>query len=235
MTAKATPIRVLVADDQSLVRAGFRMILEAEPDMRVIAEADDGKEAIRYADQHRPDVVLMDIRMPVLDGIEATRAIRAIDGYRPQVVILTTYDLDEYVYDALAAGASGFLLKDVPPEDLPRAVRVVHSGDALLAPTVTRRLVEQFTHPRPDPHRQAQLAKLTERERDVLIQLARGQSNTEIASELYLGESTVKTHVAHILNKLAVRDRIQAVIYAYEIGLIRPGETGSAASTTATS
>lgn len=224
MSEVMQPIRVLVADDQSLVRAGFRMILEAEPDMRVVAEADDGKEAIRYAEQHQPDVVLMDIRMPVLDGIEATRAIRALDGHPPRVVILTTYDLDEYVYDALAAGACGFLLKDVPPEELPRAVRVVHGGDALLAPSVTRRLVEQFAHPRPDERSRRQLAKLTEREHEVFIQLAKGRSNTEIAAALYLGESTVKTHVAHILDKLGVRDRIQAVIYAYETGLVRPGE-----------
>ena len=223
MTANVPQISVLVADDQSLVRAGFRMILDAEPDMRVVAEAADGQEAIRRAGHHRPDVVLMDIRMPTLDGIEATRAIRAGGLPRPRVVILTTYDLDEYVYDALAAGASGFLLKDVPPEELARAVRVVHGGDALLAPSVTRRLVEQFAHSRPDPGAQAQLEKLTDRERDVLIELARGRSNTEIAAALYLGESTVKTHVAHILDKLGVRDRIQAVIYAYESGLARPG------------
>ena len=224
MSAQATPISVLVADDQALVRAGFRMILEAEPDVRVVAEAQDGQEAVHHAQQHRPDIVLMDIRMPLLDGIEATRAIRAVDAHAPRVVILTTYDLDEYVYDALAAGASGFLLKDVPPEDLPRAVRVVHNGDALLAPTVTRRLIEQFSRARPSGRHQERLARLTERERDVLVHLARGQSNSEIAAAMYLGETTVKTHVAHVLDKLSLRDRIQAVVNAYETGLVRPGE-----------
>jgi DNA-binding NarL/FixJ family response regulator len=225
-------IRVLVADDQALVRAGFRMIIDADDGMSVVAEAGDGTEAVSLARRHRPDVVLMDIRMPSLDGIEATRQLLGggpgPDGPggppRPRVVILTTYDLDEYVFDALAAGASGFLLKDTPPEDLARAIRVAADGDALLAPSVTRRLIEEFTtSPAARPGLRKLAARLTARETDVLTLAARGLSNGEIARELFLGETTVKTHIGHVLDKLQLRDRVQAVIFAYEAGLVRPG------------
>jgi DNA-binding NarL/FixJ family response regulator len=218
-------IRVLLADDQALVRAGFRMIIDAQPDMRVVGEAADGVRAVEQARATAPDLVLMDIRMPTMDGIEATR--RLTGPSRPaasaRVVILTTYDLDEYVFDALTAGASGFLLKDVTPEDLVRAVRVTAEGHALLAPAVTRRLIEEFTAARPDAAAATGLARLTAREVDVLRQLACGRSNAEIGAELFLSESTVKTHVHHILDKLALRDRVQAVIYAYDAGLVRRG------------
>jgi DNA-binding NarL/FixJ family response regulator len=218
-------IRVLVADDQSLVRAGFRMIIDAQEDMEVVAEAGDGVEAVDRSRRTLPQVVLMDIRMPAMDGIEATRRLTAPGSTaRPRVVILTTYDLDEYVFDALAAGASGFLLKDVPPEDLVRAVRVAAEGEALLAPTVTRRLIEQFARGRPAVPDASRLEPLTDREVEVLRLLARGLSNAEIAGALFLGESTVKTHVGHILDKLRLRDRVQAVITAYEAGLVRPGQ-----------
>jgi len=224
-------IRVLVADDQQLVRAGFRMIIDAEPDMRVVAEASDGAEAVELTRSVRPHVVLMDVRMPNLDGIEATRRLCSpVAGSSPRVVILTTYDLDEYVYDALAAGASGFLLKDVPPEDLVKAIRVTAAGEAMLAPSVTRRLIAEFSRQRPTDPLYLDLGDLTEREVDVLRLLAKGMSNAEIAGTLYLGESTVKTHVGHILDKLALRDRVQAAIFAYETGLARPSRTdGSAA------
>ncbi len=212
-------IRVLVADDQQLVRAGFRMIIDAEPDMRVVAEASDGAEAVELARSARPHVVLMDIRMPNLDGIEATRRLGA-GADAPRVVILTTYDLDEYVYDALAAGASGFLLKDVPPEDLVKAIRVTAGGEAMLAPSITRRLIAEFSRQRPVDPQHLDLGDLTGREIDVLRLLAKGMSNAEIAGTLYLGESTVKTHVGHILDKLALRDRVQAAIFAYEAGLV---------------
>jgi DNA-binding NarL/FixJ family response regulator len=218
-------IRVLVADDQALVRAGFRMIIDAQEDMEVVAEADDGVEAVDRSRRTLPHVVLMDIRMPTMDGIEATRRLtRPGSNMPPRVVILTTYDLDEYVFDALAAGASGFLLKDVPPEDLVRAIRVTAEGEALLAPTVTRRLIEQFAMARPAALDAGRLAALTDREVEVLRLLARGMSNAEIAGTLFLGESTVKTHVGHILDKLQLRDRVQAVIAAYETGLVRPGQ-----------
>jgi DNA-binding NarL/FixJ family response regulator len=218
-------IKVLVADDQALVRAGFRMIVDAQEDMRVVAEAGDGVEAVVRSRSTLPQVVLMDVRMPNMDGIEATRRLTAPGGNAaPRVVILTTYDLDEYVFDALAAGASGFLLKDVPPEDLVRAIRVAAAGEALLAPTVTRRLIEQFARGRPDARLAVELDALTEREVEVLRLLARGMSNAEIAGTLFLGESTVKTHVGHILDKLRLRDRVQAVIAAYEAGLVRPGQ-----------
>jgi DNA-binding NarL/FixJ family response regulator len=221
-------IRVLIADDQALVRAGFRMIVDAQDGMRVVAEAGDGAQAVEAFRRTRPDVVLMDIRMPVLDGIEATKRLVAAGAEpRPRIVILTTYDLDEYVFDALAAGASGFLLKDVPPEDLVRAIRVTVAGEAMLAPSVTRRLIEQFARDRPTAPDPARLAALTEREIDVLRLLARGLSNAEIAGTLFLGESTVKTHVGRILDKLALRDRVQAAILAYETGLIRPGHAAS--------
>jgi DNA-binding NarL/FixJ family response regulator len=215
-------IRVLVADDQSLLRAGFRMIIDAQPDMRVVAEASDGADALEGVRRHRPEVVLMDIRMPVLDGIAATRRITATsDG--PRVVILTTWDLDEYVFEALSAGASGFLLKDVPPEDLVRAIRVTAAGDALCAPSVTRKLIEAYTSGRTPTPGTVALDSLTEREREILELVARGLSNAEVGQRLHVGESTVKSHVGHILGKLELRDRVQAVILAYEAGLVRPG------------
>jgi DNA-binding NarL/FixJ family response regulator len=218
-------ITVLIVDDQELVRAGFRMILDAQPDIDVIGEAADGDQAIRLAQQHLPDVVLMDIRMPGLDGITATRILAGPEAPRPtRVVILTTYNLDEYVFDALAAGASGFLLKDVRPEDLADGIRLVASGDALLAPSVTRRLIAEFAQQhRPRSLDPSSLGALTPRELEVLELIARGQSNAEIADTLYLSENTVKTHVTHVLDKLGLRDRVQAVIHAYESGVIKPG------------
>ncbi len=216
-------IRVLIVDDQALVRAGFRMILEAQPDLEVVGEAGDGSAAIDAVRTLRPDVVLMDIRMPGVDGIEATRRLTEA-GVPGKIVILTTYDLDEYVFDALSAGASGFLLKHVPPEELVRGVRVAASGEALLAPSITKRLIEEFAKQRaPLRASGTDLKTLTEREREVLTLLGRGLSNPEIAKELKVGEATVKTHVAHVLDKLELRDRVQAVIFAYEIGLIKPG------------
>jgi DNA-binding NarL/FixJ family response regulator len=217
-------IRVLLVDDQALVRAGFRMILSTQPDVEVVGEAADGNEAVRLAQRQHPDVVLMDIRMPGLDGIGATRVLAGPDAPRPaRVVILTTYDLDEYVFDALAAGASGFLLKDVRPEDLVQGVRLVAAGDALLAPSVTRRLIAELAHrPRVSDTRTVD-DNLTRRELEVLRLVAEGQSNAEIAASLYLSENTVKTHVTHILDKLGLRDRVHAVIYAYESGIVEPG------------
>jgi len=209
-------IRVALADDQELVRAGFRMIVGSQPDMEVAGEAGDGRQAIELVRRERPDVILMDVRMPHVDGIEATRQVAAIT----RVVILTTYELDEYVFDALAAGASAFLLKAAPPEDLIKAIRVVASGDALLAPSVTRRLIEEFAkRPEPAVRKAKQLETLTDRERDVLREVARGLTNAEIAARLHVAETTVKTHVAHVLDKLELRDRVQAVILAYEAGL----------------
>jgi len=223
-------IRVLIADDQALVRAGFRMIVDAEADLEVVGEAADGDEAVEISRSTRPHVVLMDIRMPRADGIAATRRLGVFPRHdRPRVVILTTYDLDEYVFDALDAGASGFLLKDVPPEELVRAIRITASGDALLAPSVARRLIEQFVDHRPAPEEANRLKVLTEREMEVLGHVARGRSNAEIADALYLGESTVKTHVGHVLDKLGLRDRVQAVILAYEVGLVRPGQHSESA------
>jgi DNA-binding NarL/FixJ family response regulator len=216
-------IRVLVVDDQSLVRAGFVKLLEPEPDLRVVGEAGDGSEAVEATARTRPDVVLMDIRMPRLDGIEATRRIRARQG-APRVLVLTTYDLDEYVFDAIKAGASGFLLKDAPADQLVAGIRVVAAGDALLAPAVTKRLIEEFARrPTPPPDGPVELAELTTREREILTLIARGLTNSEIAGDLVLGESTVKTHVGNILTKLGLRDRVQAVVLAYETGLVRPG------------
>jgi DNA-binding NarL/FixJ family response regulator len=217
-------IRVLLADDQALVRGGFRMILEAQPDMEVVAEAEDGWQALEFARELRPEVVLMDIRMPGLDGLEATRRLLAVPD-APRVLVLTTFDLNEYVYEAMKTGASGFLLKDVRPEQLAEAVRTVAAGDTLLAPAITRRLVEQFVR-RPPPGERAptELNVLTERELDVLKLLARGLSNAEIAQALYVSEATVKTHVTRILTKLRVRDRVQAVVFAYECGLVQPGD-----------
>jgi DNA-binding NarL/FixJ family response regulator len=218
-------IRVLVADDQTLVRRGFRMILETEPDLEVVGEAGDGDEAVALVDAGEVDVVLMDVRMPGTDGIEATRRIAAAGAERPRVIMLTTFDMDEYVYDALRAGASGFLLKDVPPEQLVAGIRAVHAGEAMLAPAVTRRMVESYlargpATGRPDPR----LETLTPREREILAQLARGRSNAEIAADLVVSETTVKTHVGRVLMKLALRDRVQAVIYAYESGVVRAGD-----------
>jgi DNA-binding NarL/FixJ family response regulator len=222
-------IRVLVVDDQALVRTGFSMILGAEPDIEVVGDVADGALAVEAARRLRPDVVLMDIRMPVMDGVEATRMIAGPDVAEPQkVLILTTFDLDEYVFDALRAGASGFLLKDTPPEELAAAVRVVAAGDALLAPSITRKLVAQFaSQPEPEPVVTADLQQLTDREREVLVLMARGLSNGEIAGELIVGETTVKTHVGRILMKLHLRDRVQAVVLAYETGLVRPGAPSS--------
>jgi DNA-binding NarL/FixJ family response regulator len=217
------PIRILIVDDQALVRAGFKMILQAQADFHVVGEAGDGEQALGMVRTLKPDVVLMDIRMPGMDGIEATRRITS-EGLPSHVVILTTYDLDQYVFDALGAGATGFLLKHVPPEELVHGVRVAAAGDALLAPSVTRRLIEEFARRRtPEPPSSKELDSLTERERDVLRLLARGLSNAEIAADLHLGDATIKTHVAHLLDKLDLRDRVQAVIYAYEVGLIKPG------------
>jgi DNA-binding NarL/FixJ family response regulator len=220
-------ISVLLADDQSLLRRGFRMILEAEGDLSVAAEAGTGEEAVEAARRHTPDVVLMDIRMPGTDGIEATRQIVAA-GSRARVLVLTTFDLDEYAFGALRAGASGFLLKDVRPAELVAAIRTVAAGDAVVAPRVTRRLLEEYARSLPltaaqRVQRYPRLASLTEREREVLVAVARGQSNAEIAASLYVSEATVKSHVGRILAKLGLRDRVQVVVLAYEAGLIQPG------------
>ena len=210
-------IRVLVADDQSMVRAGFRLLLSNEQDIEVVAEARDGLEAVDKAARFRPSVVLMDIRMPELDGLEATRRILATDD-APRILILTTFDLDEYVYEALRAGASGFVLKDDPPEQLLAAIRTVAGGDALLSPAVTKRVIKQFTRiPRPAPPKE--LDELTAREQEILRLIAGGLSNAEIGQQLYITETTVKTHVTHILQKLGLRDRVQAVVLAYQTGL----------------
>jgi DNA-binding NarL/FixJ family response regulator len=218
-------IRVLLVDDQSLLRMGFRLILEAEPDLEVVGEAADGAAGVSMASSLHPDVVLMDVRMPGMDGIQATAAITA--SRSSKVLILTTYDLDQYVFAGLKAGASGFLLKDAPPDELTSAIRTVAAGEAVLAPTATRRLIDQFAPLLPDPNRQDDrdtvLSKLTDRERTVFAQLATGRSNREIATELHLSEGTVKIHVGRILTKLGLRDRVQAVVLAYESGLITPG------------
>jgi DNA-binding NarL/FixJ family response regulator len=216
-------IRVLLVDDERLVRAGFRMILKAEPGLETIGEAADGLEAVTAVAELRPDVVLMDIRMPKLDGLEATRRILAGPEPRPRVVVLTTFDLDQYVYEALRAGASGFLLKDAPEEQLVAAIRIAADGGAMFSPSVTRRLIEEFCHRVPPQDPPAALAELTPREHEVLRLLARGLSNQEIAAELVVSEHTAKTHVAHILSKLGLRDRIQAVVLAYESALVQPG------------
>jgi DNA-binding NarL/FixJ family response regulator len=216
-------IKVLIADDQGLVRTGFRKILESEPDLEVVGEAADGGEAVEAALLLRPDVVLMDIRMPRLDGLEATRRLAG----KTRVLVLTTFDVNEYVYEALRAGASGFLLKDAPADQLLTAIRVVAVGEALLAPSVTRRLIEEFARRPPSDARPAVLEALSPRELEVLRLVARGLSNAEIASELYVGDATVKTHVSRILQKLNLRDRVQAVVLAYESGLLQPGEADS--------
>jgi len=240
-------ISVLLADDQPLLRMGFRLVLDSQEDLAVLGEAADGGEAIRMAARLRPDVVLMDVRMPVTDGIEATRAIVAAGG-PTRVLILTTFDLDQYVYSALRAGASGFLLKDVPPTDLLSAIRAVAGGDAVVAPSTTRRLLDAFAHRLPasdeadgpglgpgvgpsgaaarsGAERDARLARLTEREREVLAEVATASSNAEIAGRMVLSEATVKTHVGRILAKLELRDRVQAVVFAYETGLVRPSDS----------
>jgi len=218
-------VRVAIVDDQALMRDGFSMILDAQHDIEVVGDAENGRLGLELCRRTRPDVVLMDIRMPVLDGIEATRLIAASDDLDTKVLVLTTFDLDEYVYAAMRAGASGYLLKDTPAKDLVAAVRVIAQGDALLSPSVTRRLIEEFAR-RPEPGASAAAAlppDLTEREREALELLARGLSNREIAAAMYIGEATAKTHVSRLLAKLGVRDRVQAVVLAYESGLVRPG------------
>jgi DNA-binding NarL/FixJ family response regulator len=220
--------RLLLVDDQPLLRLGYRTVLELQPDLQVAGEAGDGRQALTMTRALRPDVILMDVRMPVMDGIEATRQIVAA-GLAARILVLTTFNLDEYVYAALRAGASGFLLKDVPPADLVTAVRAVAAGDAVVAPSVTRRLIDTFIEHLPDPATgrspvDERLHQLTERERQVLLEVARGRSNAEIAQLLAVSEATVKTHVGRILTKLALRDRVQIVIFAYETRLIRPGE-----------
>ena len=217
-------IRVLLVDDQALIRAGFRMILDAEEDMEVVGECADGTQAVDSVRRLKPDVVLMDIRMPEMDGIEATRLIAQREGDgAPRVLMLTTFDLDEYVYDALRAGASGFLLKDVPAEQLVEGIRIVDGGDALLAPSVTKRLIHEFSRGAVAQSAPAALDELTPRELEVFKLIARGLSNAEIAAELVVSETTVKTHVARVLMKLGVRDRVQAVVLAYESGVVAPG------------
>jgi len=216
-------IRVLLADDQAMVRAGFRMILESERDITVVAEAADGAKATEATRRARPDVVLMDIQMPGEDGLQATRRITSSPGLTSRVVILTTFERDEYVFEALRSGASGFLLKNAPPEELVHAVRVVAAGDALLAPSVTRRIIERFTERPIKPQLDALLGSLTQREREVLVLLAGGKSNAELAAQLFVTEGTIKTHVSSLLTKLGLRDRVQAVVLAYESGLITPG------------
>jgi DNA-binding NarL/FixJ family response regulator len=222
-------VRVLIADDQALVRAGFKMILDAEDDLDVVGEASDGAEAVEKARRLKPDVVLMDIRMPQLDGIEATRRVVALDSTQPvRVLMLTTFDLNEYVYEALRAGASGFLLKDVPPEQLAAGIRVVAQGDALLAPSITRRLIQEFASASPVAATPPKgLDELTARELEVFKLIARGLSNAEIAAELIVSETTVKTHVARVLMKLGLRDRVQVVVLAYESGISVPGRSAS--------
>jgi DNA-binding NarL/FixJ family response regulator len=218
-----TSIGVLLADDQAMVRTGFRMILESEADIAVVGEAANGEQAVAATRRLRPEVVLMDIQMPVEDGLHATRRITEQPGLASRVVILTTFERDEYVFDALRAGASGFLLKNAPPEELVHAVRVVAAGEALLAPSVTRRIIEQFADTPVKPALSTALESLTQREREVLSLLARGCSNAELATELFVTEGTIKTHVSSLLAKLGLRDRVQAVVLAYESGLITPG------------
>jgi DNA-binding NarL/FixJ family response regulator len=228
IAARVDRIRILIVDDQPLLRAGFRMIIGAEPDLEVVGDAADGREAVSAARHLRPDVVLMDVRMPIMDGVEATRILAAATAEPPtSVLILTTFDLDEYVVEALRAGASGFLLKDVPPEELVRAIRLIAAGEAMLSPSVTRRLLDRYARslpPSAEGAASAALDDLTEREAEVLRLVARGLSNAEIADHLVLGEATVKTHVSRVLMKLDLRDRVQAVVLAYELGIVRPGE-----------
>jgi len=217
-------ISVLIVDDQAMVRAGFRMLLEAEPDVQVIGEAEDGAVAVTAVRSLKPDVVLMDIQMPVMDGLEATRHIMAEQSKVPtRVLILTTFERDEYIFESLRSGASGFILKNAPPEDLVKAIRVVAEGDALLAPSVTRRIIAEFAKKPMTKTYEEEMKRLTEREIEVLRLVARGKTNEEIASELIIGESTVKTHVSNLLTKLDLRDRVQAVVFAYEGGLVQSG------------
>jgi DNA-binding NarL/FixJ family response regulator len=218
-------IRVLIADDQQLVRAGFALILKPHADLHVVGEAADGAEAVALATQHRPDVILMDIRMPGMDGLEATRRLLADPAQaKTRVLVLTTFDLDDYVYEALRAGASGFLLKDAPPEQLVAGIRTIATGESLLAPSITRRLIEGFINrPAPSARDAPDLQDLTPRELEVLELIGRGRSNSEIARQLVVSDATVKTHVAHVFSKLAVHDRAQAVVVAYETGLVQPG------------
>ena len=216
--------RIVLADNQAMVRAGFRLILEAEDDLAIIGEASDGEQAVAAARTLQPDVVLMDVQMPRMDGIEATRRIAQDAAIRSRVIILTTFDQDDYVFEALRAGASGFLLKNAPPEELVHAVHIVAAGDALLAPSITRRVIEEYSQRPPRRKNDADLDRLTEREIEVLRLLATGKSNAELAAHLYLGEGTIKTHVSHLLAKLGLRDRVQAVVYAYESGLVEPSE-----------
>jgi DNA-binding NarL/FixJ family response regulator len=220
-------IRLLLADDQELVRTGFRLILNAEPDMAVAGEAADGAQAVDESVRLRPDVVLMDVRMPGVDGIEATRRLGRIAPEPPRVIMLTTFDLDQYVYEALRAGASGFLLKDAPAAQLVDAIRVVAAGDALLAPGITRRMIAEFAK-RPLPQDEPALGDLTSRELEVLTLIARGRSNAEIGAELFISDATVKTHVKRVLAKLGLRDRVQAVVLAYETGIVQPGDRPAA-------
>ncbi|WP_043497907.1 response regulator [Georgenia sp. SUBG003] len=227
-TTETTTIRVALVDDQQLVRAGFAMVIGSQPDMDVVVEAGDGAQALRLLSSHRADVVLMDVRMPTMDGLAATAELTGAPGpagVAPKVIILTTFDLDEYVLQAIKAGASGFLLKDAPPEEMLAAIRTVHRGDAVIAPSSTRRLIEHLADVLPDEQRTppAILESLTDREREVLVLMARGRSNTEIAGELFVAEATVKTHVGRVLAKLGARDRVQAVVVAYETGLVTPG------------
>jgi DNA-binding NarL/FixJ family response regulator len=230
----STPIRVALVDDQLLVRAGFRMVIDSQPDLRVVLEAGDGAEAVRLlAPGAGPavDVVLMDVRMPVLDGLTATARLTSAGAGGPRVIVLTTFDLDEYVLRAIRAGASGFLLKDAPPQELLAAIRTVHAGDAVIAPSSTRRLLEHLVQvlPAASPRIDPAVAALTVREREVLVLMARGRSNTEIAADLVVAEATVKTHVGRVLAKLGARDRVQAVVAAYEAGLVRPGDDADTA------
>ena len=222
-------INVLLADDQDLVREGLRMIIDADPELAVVGEASNGVEAITRTRELDPDVVLMDIRMPDLDGIEATRQLVATQA-RARILVLTTFDLDEYVYRAMSAGATGFLLKDASREQLTSAIRTAASGEAMLAPAVTRRLIEEFCRRPPVHVSPPALSQLSPRERDVLLLVARGMSNAQIAQELFLGETTVKSHLARIFTKLGLRDRVQAVVFAYETGLVRPNDPGAAQS-----
>lgn len=216
-------VGILIADDQTLVRAGLRMIIETAEDLRVVAEAKDGIDAVQATRRSRPEIVLMDIRMPRMDGLEATRQIIAGSDDPPRLLMLTTYDLDEYVFDALHAGASGFLLKDAPPEQLVAGIRVVAQGDSLLAPAITRRLIESFVRDRKHAPRPPELDELTTRELEIFGLIARGLSNAQIAEELVVSVTTVKTHVARVLSKLGLRDRVQAVVLAYETGIVQPG------------
>ena len=217
-------VTIVLADDQPLVRGGFRMILEAEADIRVIGEAGDGEEAVLVTRRVRPDVVLMDVQMPRLDGLEATRRIAEDERIRSSVLMLTTFERDDYIFEALRAGASGFLLKNAAPEELVRAVRIVATGEALLAPSITRRVIEDYATRSAPPRQDAGLEDLTERELEVLRLLATGKSNAELAAQLFLGEGTIKTHISHVLGKLGLRDRVQAVVFAYETGLVKPGQ-----------